>query len=209
MSKINNTAEGLNFYNDEHKSTAPVLGETLMNLKTAISYFSDVEEQCDRAIQAQDDLIRRVTRRMPEKTARTDQSETYVPLTLTPALRPDLKASEMPFEEFHEVAGLANKVLQKQMPMATKRFMSQAGRLEIDQIEQLEAGISSLRQLMRDVELQILNHTPQSADEVAMKLKFMAALMLDGGEIEVDFFAYLVEESAEILEVVLGRIKMG
>jgi len=171
-----------------------------MNLRKAIQYFSEIESRCDDAIQEQDNLIRQITRRLPEDAIEAPGVDEYIPLTISKDVRTSLKGSDLPFDEFREVALLANKVIKNQMPMATKRFMSQAGRQEVDRIEDLEVDISSLRQQMRDVELQILNHTPRTAEEVARKLKFMTALMLDGGEIEVDFFAYLVEEAADVLE---------
>ena len=179
-----------------------------MNLRKTIQYFSDIENRCDDAIQEQDTLIRQITRRLPEETLKSPSGNEYIPLTAPNDVRTSLKGSDLPYDEYREVAQLANKVIKNQMPMATKRFMNQAGRQEVDRIEYLEVDISSLRQQMRDIEIQILNHTPKTAGEVAQKLKFMAALMLDGGEIEVDFFAYLVEEAADVLEVYLDMYRI-
>lgn len=171
-----------------------------MSLKSAISYFSDIEAKYDQAIQDQDVLIREINQRIPRTNVSDGAQGLLVPMMLTPTARSEFHASDLPYDEFRKMAELANKVVKKQMPMATKRFMSQAGRYEIDQIEQLEANITILRQHMRNVELQIMNHTPRSGLDVALKLKFLAALMLDGGEVEMDYFAYLIEECAEILE---------
>lgn len=179
-----------------------------MNIKRAIQYFSEIEDQCDAAIQEQDFIIRNVTRRLPEAVENLRTDANYVPLMLEPSLRAAPKVSDLAYSEFRQVAQLANKFVDHQMPMATKRFMHQAGPEEIEQIEQLEVDITMLRQRMRDVEILILNQPPVTADEVAMKLKFLAALMLDGGEIELDYFAYIVEESAEILEEALSNIRI-
>lgn len=177
-----------------------------MNLFRAIEYFTLLEETCDTAIQEQDDLIRQITRRIPEGSASDTDKDSCVPLISVAAPRSDLNASDLPYEDYRQVAELANKVIAKQMPMATKRFMSQAGRHEIDQIEDLEAEIEHLRQMMRNVEMQILNQTPWTVEEVVAKLKFVTALMLDGGEVEIDFFVYLVEECACVLE---GLFEIG
>jgi len=177
-----------------------------MDIKKAIQYFSKIEDQCDIAIQEQDFIIRNITRRLPDTKEAFKTSASYVPLMLEPCNRVVQKVSDLPYTEFRQVAQLANKVLDQQMPMATKRFMHQASPEEIEEIEQLEVDITSLRQRMRDIEILILNQVPKNADEVAMKLKFLAALMLDGGEIELDYFAYIVEESAEILEESLRNI---
>ena len=176
-----------------------------MNLSRAIEHFTSIEDKCDAAIQEQDDLLRQITRRIPEDWVSTTDKSNYMPLIAFPFSQSDVKASDLPFQEYRQVAELANKVMGKQMPMATNRFMNQAKRHEIDQIEQLEADIEHLREMMRNVETQILDYTPCTAEEVAVKLKFVTALMLDGGEIEIDFFVYLVEECADILQDALSK----
>lgn len=171
-----------------------------MNLKSAISCFVSIEAKYDQAVQDQDALIRGVTRRIPVPKTPHEAKDPLVPLTLSPTTQAEFRTPGLPYAEFRKAAEVANKVIEKQMPMATKRFMSQAGRYEIDQIEQLEVNITILRQHMRNVELQIMSYTPRSSMDVVLKLKFLTALMLDGGEVETDYFAYLIEECAEVLE---------
>lgn len=188
---------------EEMTQQNPDTNRTRGTISGAIAYFDSIEEQCDKLIQEQDDLIRQVTRRLPGRSDDWPSEDTHQPLsgTMAPAAA---KPTDLPFEEFRQVADLANKVVPRQMPMATNRFMRQASRDEIDRIEQLEVAIDCQRELMRSIEEQILNFTPQTAEEVVIKLKFVSTLMLDGGEIETDFFAYLVEESAEILGELLS-----
>jgi hypothetical protein len=170
-----------------------------MNIKLALQYYASLEEKCDALIQEQDDIIRSVMRHVPRSSdaGSADGFYSAQPAAEHPAL---VSTADMPYEEFHEVAKLANKVVPKHMPMATNRFMRQAGSAQIDAIENLEIDIGVVRQHMTNVEVQILDTVPKSTDDIAAKLKFMSMLMLDGNDMEVEYFAYLVEECAEVLQ---------
>jgi hypothetical protein len=170
-----------------------------MNIRLALQYYASLEEKCDTLIQEQDDIIRSVMRHVPRSGDVGSAGGFYAaqPATEQPAL---VSTADMPYEEFREVAKLANKVVQKHMPMATNRFMRQAGPTQIDAIENMEIDIGVVRQHMTNVEVQILDTVPKTTDDIAAKLKFMSMLMLDGNDMEVDYFAYLVEECAEVLQ---------
>jgi hypothetical protein len=170
-----------------------------MDIRLALEYYASLEQKCDDLIQKQDDIIRSVMRHVPRTNAFGD-TDGFLGAQPDEAGQPGLvSTADMPFDEFKQVAKLANKVVTKQMPMATNRFMRQAGPTQVDAIENLEIDIGVVRQHMTNVEVQILDTVPKTMDGVAAKLKFMSMLMLDGNDIEVDYFAYLVEECAEIL----------
>lgn len=168
-------------------------------LKT-ISYFADVEEKCDLAIQKQDALIRSVSARMRGKADATGQDDAFLPLTADQASRSHLTAVDLPFSEYRKIAAMANTHVGPMMPMATLRFISQAGSAEVDEIEALEIEIQEHRKMMQQLEDIILEQTPAFSYEATAKLKFMTGLMLDGGEIEVDLFAYIVAECAQVID---------
>jgi hypothetical protein len=59
---------------------------------------------------------------------------------------------------------------------------------------------------MRELEDRILQAVPTCLEDVSAKLKFAVALMLDGQEIETDYFAWLVEECAQVMDGTIGRL---
>lgn len=177
--------------------------QTLLDFNKAIQYFAEIEDRCDTAIQSQDELIRKVSRRMHGTVDTTGAADDVQPLSTQEAYRTTITATDLPFSEYRKIAALANSRVGPQMPMATLRFISQAGRSEIDMIEDLEAEVTELRRLMTEVEGLILENVPRSAQDATAKLTFMTGLMLDGGEIEFDYFAYIVAECAEVIDIEL------
>jgi hypothetical protein len=189
------------------ETAANVVYEDQLDFDKAIKYFSETEEKCDLLIQRQDDLIRHVSRRMHGSADKTGDADMLVQLSPNPGVRTSLNATDLPFSEYRKIAALAVDRVGKQMPMATMRFIAQAGNSEVDIIEDLEAEIIELRRMMRNIEEVIIEQTPRSARDATTKLKFMTGLMLDGGEIEVDLFAYVVAECAEVIEIDLQRLR--
>jgi chemotaxis protein histidine kinase CheA len=189
------------------ETAANVVYEDQLDFDKAIKYFSETEEKCDLLIQRQDDLIRHVSRRMHGSADKTGDADMLVQLSPNPGVRTSLNATDLPFSEYRKIAALAVDRVGKQMPMATMRFIAQAGNSEVDIIEDLEAEIMELRRMMRNIEEVIIEQTPRSARDATTKLKFMTGLMLDGGEIEVDLFAYVVAECAEVIEIDLQRLR--
>jgi hypothetical protein len=62
---------------------------------------------------------------------------------------------------------------------------------------------------MRVLESRILQFLPQSLEDVSAKLKFVVSLMLDGQEIETEYFAFLVEECAEVMDGSIGHLRVA
>ncbi|MGQ0563816.1 MAG: hypothetical protein ACT4OK_01925 [Gemmobacter sp.] len=176
-----------------------------MQLDRVIEYFAEIETNCDDLIQEQDWLIREVTHRVSKASGASLSGETLHPISTNQNAGSMVSASNLPFEQYRQVAGLANRVIENQMPMATQQFIQQAGKEDVARIEELEDEIGILRQRMRDVEHQILDYTPETPEHVVLKLRFMSLLMIDGGEIDVDFFAYLVEECATVMDVLISK----
>ena len=59
------------------------------------------------------------------------------------------------------------------------------------------------------LETQILQYLPHCLEDVSAKLKFVVSLMLDGQEIETDYFAFLVEECAEVMDGSIGHLRVA
>jgi hypothetical protein len=91
---------------------------------------------------------------------------------------------------------MARSVVPDGLPGVPRRFVAKACRLDVADMEFLDRQISLCRDQMAALETAILDRAPVSGREAVAKLKFMSALMLDGGDIATDYFAYLVEECA-------------
>jgi hypothetical protein len=172
---------------DELRYNAAYLAqETPFLLSQAIKYYDELEEKCDAAIQEQDELIRAVTLRrrgaQPSDTVPNEHTEQ----TLSSRAQPPAESA------------LA--------PMVSPSFVTEATQDEISNIEMLEFEILQLRQRMHIVERAIAKHEPLTPTDTAKKLKFLARLIADGGEVEMDAFAQLVEVGAEMLLTALGEV---
>jgi hypothetical protein len=146
---------------------------------TLIAQYEKVEGLCEKAIERQEGLARQI----------------YA----EPARGDDPAPSEIGFGEFRQMHALARKVVPGGLPNASRRFVMKARAPGVVEIEELEETIRLCRGRMTAIEQDILNLAPASVEDATAKLKFMASLMLDGGNLEVDFFAYLVEECAFVI----------
>lgn len=169
--------------------------ETPFLLSQAIKYYDELEEKCDAAIQEQDALIRTVTLRCQSAGPSAELSGSGGAV-LAPA---------------NEHTGQASSSVQSSAeadlaPMVSPAFATEATQDEIFDIEGLETDIRLLRQRMHIVERAIAEHEPLTPTDTARKLKFLARLIADGGEVEMDAFAQLAEVGAEMLLTALGEV---
>lgn len=168
-----------------HNPKLPSSMETAstQTVSALVAHYDEVESVCEKAIGLQEQLARRFY------AARTEDLCTGESLPI----------GEIAFGEFRRMHDLAQKVVPEGLPNASRRFMMQARSPDLVEIEDLEESIRLCRCRMGILEHDILNLTPASAQDAAVKLKFMSSLMLDGGNLDVDFFAYLVEECAFVI----------
>jgi hypothetical protein len=152
------------------------------SLPEAIALHARLENDCDALIQAQDALIRAVTRRC--------QSSPDPAPPVEPGLPRGAKAQR------GQPIGLPHEAF---APIASSEFVLRASPDEAKSIETREFEIAQLRQSMRKVEEEIETYSPATPSDIAMKLKFLSALLVDGGEVDLDAFARLAEISAGIL----------
>jgi hypothetical protein len=155
-------------------------GQTVSAL---VAQYDEVEGVCEKAIGLQEQLARTI----------------YAQRTEDLCTGATLPISAVAFGEFRHMHDLARRVVPEGLPNASRRFVMKARSPGLVEIEDLEETIRLARCRMGILEQDILNLTPASAQDAAVKLKFMSSLMLDGGNLDVDFFAYLVEECAFVI----------
>jgi hypothetical protein len=160
----------------------PEKGPT-QTVSALVAQYDELESACEKAIGQQEQLARRL----------------YAERTEDLCTGTSMPISDIAFGEFRHMHELARKVVPDGLPNASRRFMMKAQSPGLAEIEDLEETIRLCRCRMGIYEQDILNLAPASAQDAAVKLKFMASLMLDGGNLEVDFFAYLVEECAFVI----------
>lgn len=158
----------------------PALPQTVAAL---VARYEEVEALCEKAIESQERLARQI----------------YAQHSEGPPSGRTAAISDIAFAEFRQMHALARKLVPVGLPNASRRFVTKAGAPGLVEIEDMEETIRQYRCRMSVIEQEILNLAPASVQDAAAKLTFMACLMLDGGNLEVDFFAYLVEECAFVI----------
>jgi hypothetical protein len=173
------------------------------SMSDMIRMFEALETQCDEALTRQERLSRavfagRTLPRLSEDAAATAPHA------------PDAgRMTGRPFGEFRGAVELAQKCIRNALPLTTRRFIENLDRPEGSEIESLEAEITRLQSEMRILEIQILQYLPQCLEDISAKLKFVVSLMLDGQEIETEYFAFLVEECAEVMDGSIGHLRVA
>ena len=170
------------------------------SISDQIRALETLERQCDDAMTRQERLSRAVfagpaPRRMADAQVNGQPYETD-----------SGRMTGRSFGEFRGAVELAQKCIRNALPLTTRRFIENLDRPEGSEIEMLESEITRLKSEMHRMESQILHSLPQSLEDVSAKLKFVVSLMLDGQQIETDYFAFLVEECAEIMDGNLGHL---
>ncbi|WP_444452309.1 hypothetical protein ACTTAI_14945 [Rhodobacter capsulatus] len=119
--------------------------------------------------------------------------------------RDEMTITDISFPDFKQLSDLAKRVVPNGLPNAHRRFVLKACSPEMVAIEDLEEMIKLYRYRMGAAEQDILDHRPKTVLEATAKLRFMSSLMLDGLDIKHDYFFYLVEECAMIIEKIERR----
>jgi hypothetical protein len=156
------------------------------SLTEAIALHARLEAACDDLIQKQDSLIRTVALRCrPEPAASADRARAAVPGMMLGALAQNDRSEGIPPDAF--------------APLASARFVHEASAGEAEGIEALEFKIAQTRAAMRKIEVDIETYSPATTPDIARKLAFLSALLIDGGEVDLDAYARLAETGAGML----------
>lgn len=173
------------------------------SISDQIRIFEALEIQCDSALTRQERLSRAVFAGQPLRRMVEDHDRTG------PQAPESGRMTGRPFGEFRGAVELAQKCIRNALPLTTRRFIENLDRPEGAEIEILDAEIARLQTEMRVLESRILQFLPQSLEDVSAKLKFVVSLMLDGQEIETEYFAFLVEECAEVMDGSIGHLRVA
>jgi hypothetical protein len=172
----------------------PEPSQTIFSL---IEQFDYVERLCEEALGRQEQIARQYY--ATQEAAKAASHDMVEVKSGDMQARADMSISDIAFKDFKQLHRLAQSVVPSGLPKANRRFIVNACTPGFVEIEDLEEMIKLYRYRMSVIEQDILEKVPSSVAEAVAKLNFMSSLMLDGGNIEVDFFAYLVEECASVI----------
>lgn len=158
-------------------------------IQTAMEFFVKNEFRCDDLIQRQDEIIRRVALRTSQES--NDKG--------TECLDPDLALGLLPKVSGHAKDRVAEAWGRDLVPLVSGDFATAAAPEDLDAIEELEFEILDVRRLMSEIELAILSHVPLTPKDMVLKMKFMAGLVIDGAEVDIEAFAWLADDVAKSL----------
>lgn len=153
------------------------------------------ERECELLIERQETLARDFF-----NARASGQHEASVTFSAPEGKSDSEDALNFGFADFRRRYTAASTFYTHGLPSAKRRFVTSAKSSEIKEIEIVEERILLERGNMNHLEQAIFECVPKSPHDALTKLKFLASLMLDGGDMEQDYFAYLVEECVSALE---------
>ena len=105
------------------------------------------------------------------------------------------------FHEFSQRVFVARRIRPTSAASAKRQLATSMSLKEVREIQKLDERIRSQRLEMGRLEQSILEMTPSDCVGAIKKLGFVARLMLDSVDLEVDYFAYQIEECVAFLEL--------
>lgn len=175
-------------------------------IRDRVMDYDRLERHCDEVLERQDKLARQMYRRaedMGDATREEGLGELAAGVVTTNSgelkMRSDLRFGDISPDNFRQLARVAKTSVPQNFTIGKKRFILNACSLELGEIEDCELEVRILQFRMKEIEQNILEHVPVGLDEIISKLRFLVGLMLDGVEIDTDYFAYQVEECADVL----------
>ena len=170
-----------------------------INVLILIEHFEVVEKLCETAITHQDEIGREIFRSGIDAQISNMCNEPQDQDGAACFKYGEKTFSSMSFSDFKNLNRLARDIAPGRLPNAMRRTVVYGNRSAFSQLEVLERQIEGYQFEMRELEQKILDEPPCSPAEAIAKLKFISSLILDGAEIDIDYFAYTVEECAYIL----------
>lgn len=159
-----------------------LMSEGKLDMERAVRFHSDIENDCDILILEQDELIRSIVHRAKSRTRVGSPG----------LLQEKSTGSEKLPANAHGVdsAGRPSKLA----PMLNYDFSAASTDAELANIASLEAEIRAHHLRMIEVEKWIERSMPLSLNDKLIKMKFFAGLIIDGGTIDIESFAWLVDD---------------
>lgn len=189
-------------------------GESIIELTREYWHFERALEDATNDLEA---LARRVAHDAEKALRETEQQE-FEPERKLTAQKVTYASDEVDRKSFLGQPDYVDSAVGRRRASIVRRFCLPAAVLspklklepsldaQLEELEEHEAKISLLRYHLQVLEQRILELRPPDADNALKKLKFISALVIDGKEFDMDYFAYLIQECAETCEEVLGEI---
>lgn len=103
------------------------------------------------------------------------------------------------FSELRGLISLSRHLIPEGHLSGRRRFINETTPEQLADFEQLETDIQALQCDLDTMEARILETAPVTAKDAVKKLKFVVCLLLDQRELELDHFAFIVEECASAI----------
>ena len=112
------------------------------------------------------------------------------------------RAAPLPpgFADFRRAMSLLHRAGEADRPVAARTIAANLSPGDAARINALQAATAREAETLAEIEQEALLTPPSSAPEATSKLRFLSSLMLSGGSVEVDYFAWLVDECASVIQ---------
>lgn len=148
-----------------------------------------LERKCDALLQRQDGIARDIY--LATDWARTPgQSIGEAFFEKSPRITSD---------DFQQLSQLASHILPENFPVLRRKFVLNGCTRPVGELEKIEQAVKVIQLKMREIESEILEHMATTFDEVITKMRFIVGLLLDGAEMDTAYFAFQIEECADVL----------
>lgn len=174
-------------------------------ISALVSQYDVLERVCDETLECQEILTRDMYRRSSTPSGdegvvnRACGADDVSTKSGTFKARSELSFQDISFQDFKEISALAKRLVPTNFVNGMRRFILNGCSFQASEIEECEAEVQILQFKMKEVEQRILDHVPSRPQEAIAKLRFIVGLLLDGGDFDVDYFAYQVDECACVL----------
>ncbi|TCM87992.1 hypothetical protein [Rhodovulum steppense] len=169
--------------------------EGTRGLQSLILDYEYFEKLCAEAIEEQADLCRRIARRAA---ASQNAGPETRPITGVAEAAPRDDGPPTP-ARIAQRSMLARNALGTALPLRGKSVVLNGSEADLRDLDAIESRIMLLKYQMQELEHTILETRPTHARAASTKLKFMVALLMSAPHFEKDYFAYLVEECAQVV----------
>lgn len=176
-----------------------IINQSKPELHSLIQQYERVEKSVEEAIRRQEQIIRDSYRIFTHEDIELSKSNGLKKCLVSHGTGATTKNER--FKDFRYLVQQAQSIVPSGLPNTRRRFLTNASAHKFDDLETVDAEVKLLKYEMGILEQKIFDYTPCSTLEAAGKLRFIANILVEGGSVEVDYFAYLVDECAEVVEI--------
>ena len=192
----------------DEQPLVPAPSAEKLSIQAQIEIFKRFEQQCDEATEELEALAKDVTYRVSQAESAEDKtSEVDLDNEFFFGWKADITPTEVDQKSFRRRAELARKFCVPYRVSAGFNFVEGAMEAELEELETLDLRIRLLQYQMDQTEAEIIEMVPTSAAEAIAKLKFVSGLLINGCHLDVDHFAFIVQEAANQCSKDLSRLQ--